>query len=144
MTVKYLAIDPGHMCGWATADEKGDIAAFGQFHMDNLLPFLTDLLDSNPEIEQIVTEDYRNTSKFRQKTGSRNETSKVIGKIELLAEQRSIPMTLQSNQKYNIGAKWGGFEIPTNHSISHQWVAAAHLIYWLQSNGVREPGRAMP
>ena len=142
MKASYLAIDPGHMNGWATFDAQGGILKFGQFRMEVLVAEVGKIISEN-DIEHIIIEDYRNRAygNFRQTAGGRNETSKMVAKVETLAELNSIPVTLQPNTAYNIGAMWGGFQIPSNHSISHQYVAMAHGIYWLQQNGIREIGQ---
>lgn len=140
----YLAIDPGHMCGYALFDKEGNAIDYGQFPMAETVQKVNRFINLNP-IEAIICEDYVNYvhGKFRQTGGGRNETSKVIGQIEAIAEMNQIPIHLQHASKYEIGAKWGGFTIPSNHSISHQFVATAHGVFWLQTNGIREAGRAM-
>lgn len=135
---RYLALDPGDTIGWATFDENGRELSMGQFRYEKFLQEIEDLLTS--ELTHVIIEDYRNYGHKQQKRWSNNNTSKVIGKIELLCELRGVPFTKQMANCYGIGAKWGGFEIPSNHSISHQFVAIAHGIYWLQKNNVRAVG----
>lgn len=137
----YLAIDPGETIGWASFNDLGDLITMGQFRFENFNEEMDKLLHS--DLKQVIIEDYVNYGHKQQKRWTRNNTSKIIGKIELLADLRSVSWVRQPANNYGIGAMWGGFEIPTDHSISHQFVAAAHGIYWLQTNGVREPGRAL-
>jgi hypothetical protein len=56
-----------------------------------------------------------------------------------------VPLTLQPATAKNSGYLWAGLSsAPTNHAISHQYDAVAHGIYWLQVNGIREIGKAIP
>lgn len=139
---RYLAIDPGETIGWANFLENGTIFEMGQFRYENINRELDLLLHS--KLKHVITEDFIRFKHVRQKGGGRNSTSEVIGKIELLADLRSVAHSRQLSSVYKVGAAWGGFEIPSNHSISHQWVAAAHGIYWLQQHGIRKPGQAIP
>lgn len=138
---RYLAIDPGETLGYATFGENGQLLDMGQFRFEKFLEEIDNLLTSR--ILVCIIEDYKNYAWQKQKKWSRNNTSKVIGKLELLATMRGVQIVLQGANNYAIGAMWGGFEIPKNHDISHQFVAAAHGIYWLQQNGVREVGQAL-
>jgi hypothetical protein len=56
---------------------------------------------------------------------------------------RGVKCVKQPNNKYPIGAMWGGITIPSNHSISHQFVAAAHGVFYLQEHGIRKPGQGL-
>lgn len=136
----YLALDPGHTTGWATFDDKGNILEMGQFTLKEVNR-LNELIHDN--LKTVIVEDYRNHGFTQQKKWSRNETSKIIGRIEALCEIRNIEVVLQPNTVRGIGYKWMGSEQPTNHSISHQWDAAAHGVYWLQKNGVRPVGQTL-
>lgn len=138
----YLAIDPGHTIGWATFDDKGGAIEMGQTKMEDFHKEFDKLLHSG--LKHVIVEDYKNHGFTQQKRWGRNETSKVIGKIELLAELRSVPLTLQPNTVKAIGYRWGGLEgAPSNHAISHQYDAYAHGVYWLQSNSIRPVGKAI-
>lgn len=138
----YLSIDPGDTLGWAEFDDRGNVQGFGQESDVNFTEFITDKLHSG--LKAVIVEKY---VVFQKKalahSGSDMKTSKMIGKIELLADMRKVPVILQPSSIYPIGAKWGGFDIPRNHSISHQYVAVAHGIYYLQQSGVRAVGQAM-
>jgi hypothetical protein len=139
----YLAIDPGHTIGWATFDVKGSILNMGQVKMEHFNREFEVLLHS--DLKAVITEDYRNHPWMKQKGWGRNETSKIIGKIELLADLRGVPMHLQPNTHKAIGYKWAGLkEAPTNHSISHQYDAVAHGVYWLTTNNIRTMGQEIP
>ncbi len=140
-TPSYLALDPGETIGYAVFNQNGQLIDMGQFRFEKFLEEIETIFPST--IEVCVIEDYKNYAWQKQKKWSRNNTSKVIGKIELFAELRKAKVVLQPASCYGIGAKWGGFEIPQNHDISHQFVAAAHGIYWLQEAGIREVGQAL-
>lgn len=138
----YIAIDPGHTSGWATWDHEGNLQQFGQFNLQELGK-LNELIHDN--LKHIIVEDYRNHGWTQQKRWSRNETSKIIGRIEALAELRGVSLSLQANTVKSIGYKWAGLgEAPSNHAISHQFDAVAHGTYWLQTNGIIPPGKAIP
>jgi hypothetical protein len=139
---KYLAIDPGDTFGWAKADAEGNLLGFGQESEHNFVKWTDEHLTS--DLDLVICEDYvLYQKKAKAQSGSRMKTSKQIGKLELLCEMRGVKFELQHAQYYPIGAMWGGFKIPTNHSISHQWVAAAHLIYNLTRKGIRQLGQGL-
>lgn len=142
----YLAIDPGEGgttggTGWCLFDRKGNATAYGQVKTPDLTKVLTEILHSG--LLGVVVEDYRNHGWTQQKKWSKNVTSKHIGKIEMLAEMRSVPVHLQPNTVKSIGYMWMGMEPPTNHAISHQFDAMAHGVYWLQSSGIRPVGKSL-
>lgn len=140
---RYLAFDPGDTWGWAAFDDKGEVIQWGQFHKDNAALALDELLTSM--IVTVVVEDYRNYANKVQKKWSRNDTSKGIGKVEVLCELRGIQYVLQGAHVKSIGYKWSGLiAAPSNHSISHQYDAIAHGVYYLQSAGIRKAGLALP
>lgn len=133
----YLALDPGETTGWASFDDKGEILEMGQFSLKEVNR-LNDLIHEN--LKTVIVEDYRNHGFTQQKRWGRNDTSKVIGRIEAICSIRGVEVVLQPNTVRNIGYKWMGTEQPKNHSISHQWDAAAHGVYWLQKNDIRPVG----
>lgn len=133
----YIALDPGETTGWAGFDNKGIIQAYGQFTQDEQ----TKWLDENitPNVKMVIIEEYRNYKggTFR---GQTNQTSKNIGAIEMICELRVVPYTRQPANIKKIGYKFAGLgEAPTNHSISHQYDAVAHGVYWLRVNGILIP-----
>jgi hypothetical protein len=140
---KYLAIDPGETAGWASFKENGDLLAMGQFRWTDFTTWGNEHIHSG--LIEVICEQYVNYAWKQQKKWSDNKTSKMIGKIELLADLRGVPCILQGANVKEIGAMWGGFEIPAKrkNGIDHQIVAAAHGIYRLQSIGVRTIGQFM-
>lgn len=146
---KYVSVDPGAgptrkgMTGWAIFDEDGNCLEYGQAKESEFNAVFDKLLHSN--VVTCIVEDYRNHPWMKQKGFGRNETSKLIGKLEMLCELRGIPLALQPNTVKPVGYMWAGLKkAPSNHAISHQYDAVAHGVYWLQSNGVRKPGQGMP
>ena len=138
----YLAVDPGHTIGYATFDENGNVTGYGQVKMEDFHKEFNDLLHS--DLQAVIVEDYKNHGWMQQKKWGRNETSKIIGKLELLAELRGVKLFLQPNTVKAIGYKWAGLgEAPKDHSASHQFDAVAHGVYWLQSNNIRRAGQGM-
>ncbi len=137
----YLAIDPGETIGWATFLEDGNMLEMGQFRFENFTEVSDKMIVST--LKHVITEQYVNYGHKQQKRWSKNNTSKVIGKIELMCDLRKVPLTMQPATNYRTGAAWGGFDIPKNHSISHQFVACAHGVYFLQQNGIRPVGQAL-
>ena len=146
---EYLAIDPGAhknrrgKAGWCLLDDEGEPQEFGQVNEDEFDKWLMSFLKEHPNIKLIICENYRvahwNNQKWKANAGSKVETAKQIGSIETIARLHDVKVVLQEPSVYPMGAMYGGFEIPTNHSISHQWVAAAHGIYYLQQQGIRKP-----
>jgi hypothetical protein len=131
----YLALDPGETTGWALFDAEGNILKYGQFTQDEQTEWLTDNITSS--LTAVICEDYKNHPWMKQKGWSQNQTSKNIGAIELLCSMRKVPLHLQSNTVKSIGYKYMGMDrAPSNHSISHQFDAAAHGTYWLRVNGI--------
>lgn len=142
--VAYLAIDPGDTTGWCTFDAEGKLLEMGQVGKTEFVKWLSDALTS--DLKAVICEDYvlfKHKAMAQTNSRGRNlETAKKVGKVELLAELKNVPFIKQESSKYRIGAMWGGFEIPTNHSISHQYVAAAHGVFYLQQAGIRKPSIA--
>ena len=137
----YLAIDPGLTSGWATFDDAGIIIEMGQFTMAELMTVLKELIHA--DLKTVIVEDYVNYGWKQQKKWTRNDTSKIIGKIETLCELLSIPIVLQAAMHRPVGYMYAGLVQPKDHSISHQYDAYAHGVFWLQTNGIRAVGKAM-
>lgn len=142
MTEVYLAIDPGETSGWAYLDAEGKVVDYGQFGKDNITKSLKDLIHSG--IKHVIYENYVNFAWKRQKNWSDNFTSKVIGKIEAICELNDIKFTPQPASVKKAGYAWSGLgAAPKDHSMSHQFDAVAHGVYWAQKNGIRKVGLAI-
>lgn len=138
---RYLAFDPGETTGWALFDAEGNIVVYGQFTQDKFFEALDCLIHT--ELLGVVSEEYRNYSWQEQKKWSRNQTSKNEGGIETTCRLRNVPFSLQPAWCKPIGYKWAGMEPPINHSISHQYDAYAHGVYWLEQSGIRQAGKSL-
>lgn len=143
--IAYVAFDPGETTGYATFTAQGDVIEYGQFKLIDQTQWLTALISNVPNLKAVITEDYRNHGWQQQKRWSRNQTSKNIGKIEIIAELRGVPCHLQANTVKAIGYRWAGMEgAPKNHAISHQFDAVAHGKYWLVQNSICSSITAIP
>ena len=140
----YIAFDPGETYGYCTFDENGIELSMGQFRFEESAQHLSRLIV--PTLKLVICEDYKNHGWKQQKKWSRNQTSKEIGKIEMTCDLRGVKYVLQSNTVKSIGHRWAGRPegAPSNHSISHQFDANAHGVYYLQSAGIRAAGIAIP
>jgi hypothetical protein len=140
--IKYLAIDPGDTFGFAKFDEDGNLKEMGQGKNKDLVQWTNDHITS--DLDVVIIEEYANMPwKKSAHAWSKNETSKQIGKFEMMCEMRGVKCVKQPNNKYSIGAMWGGITIPSNHAISHQFIAAAHGVFYLQEHGIRKPGQGL-
>lgn len=141
MTVKYLAIDPGETIGWATFTHDGEINEYGQVRMENFTDWAKQYITE--DLLGVICEDYKNHGWTQQKKWGRNETSQIIGKIELMCDLHGIKLHFQPNTVKRIGYMWSGLgNAPSNHKISHQFDAIAHGVYWLVKNSIRKLGEA--
>lgn len=135
--VAYIAIDPGETSGFAMFDEVGELLKIGQYRQSEQSQWLSENIQ--PTLMGVICEDYKNHSWKKQKNWSRNQTSKNIGAIEIICDLRQVPYYLQANTVKAIGYKYMGIEPPSNHSISHQYDAAAHGTFWLRTKGILKP-----
>lgn len=136
--VCYIALDPGETTGWAKLNDVGEVLAFGQFKQKDQNQWLADNIVST--LKAVVCEDYKNYAWKKQKNFSRNQTSKNIGAVELICSLRNVPVFLQPASVLVIGYKWAGLGAPpSNHSISHQFDAVAHGVYFTTTHGIRNP-----
>lgn len=136
MTIpSLLAIDPGVMIGWAFFDDKGEVRALGQVHLNDFAIWLED----QPQPDLIVVEDFRLFKhKALQQSGSRLETSKCIGMIESYCVRYKVKIVLQSSNILPIAEKWTGQKRPSKHEVGHKICAYLHGSYYLIKEGHRE------
>lgn len=136
--VAYVALDPGETTGWAKFDETGEILALGHVTQMDLAKWLDVHIVRG--LKAVIIEEYRNYAHKQQRKWSRNQTSKNEGAIEQVCNMREIPFFLQPASVKVIGYKMAGLgAAPSNHSISHQYDAVAHGVYWLTTRKIRDP-----
>lgn len=138
---EYVAFDPGETTGWATFDSEGAVVQIGQFVMSEQNRALKILI--KPGLKKCIIEDYKNFAWMQQKKWSRNQTSKNIGKMEMVCDIHEVEYVLQPSTNKGMGFMYLGMEEPKNHAIGHQFCAMAHGVFYLQSNGIRPVGMAM-
>lgn len=130
----YLAVDPGETSGYAIFSVEGDIVEMGQFKQAEQNAWIRDHITE--DCIALIIEDYKNYASHKQKRWSRNQTSKNIGAFEMACFMFNVTVILQMANIKAIGYKWAGLgAAPSNHSISHQYDAVVHGVYWLISTG---------
>ena len=131
-----LAIDPGKMNGWAIFDEDGELVEFGQVHEDGLFDWLK---TKTQNLSTIVIEDYiLYKKKAMKQSGSDMVASRVIGRVEMFASLVGAKLVKQKADILPTAQKLSGYKMPSDHSISHQFSAINHGIYWLIKQGRRK------
>lgn len=131
-----LAVDPGITIGWAIFEDDGEIHTFGQIHKDE---FPTWLAEQEHSFHTIVVEDYvLYRKKAVKQSGSNMPASLVIGQLEMFAAQQGAKLIKQQADILPQAQKISGIKMPSDHSISHQFSAINHGIFWLVKEGIRE------
>ena len=134
----YLAVDPGRgrvdSIGVATFESDGTVVQMGQF----TLPDFTVWLEKLPRIEAIIYEEYRIYKRMaKAHIGSRVETVESIGTIKSFATRRGYTC-LVAQRADILGAAQKLFQIklPADHTVSHQYSALLHGLYYLYGKGI--------
>lgn len=143
--MKIYAFDPGKTTGWAhwnTTDSGPRPREFGEIKKEDLSDFLNRI---RPEemIDYFVIEDYkiRNT----KQTGGFNHqwdnglTLRVIGSMELRADQIGAKVVLQQPSIKPVGAGFGGIPHVSGKHDKHYLDAMKHGFYFLVRNKEIEP-----
>ena len=131
-----LAIDPGKMNGWAIFNEDGELVEFGQVHEDELSNWLN---TKTSDVSTIVVENYvLYKKKAMKQSGSDMVASRVIGRLEMYASLKGAKLVKQPADILPTAQKLSGYKMPSDHSISHQFSAINHGIYWLIKQGRRK------
>lgn len=133
------AFDPGNGTGYALLSREGATLATG---ITRTREELYDLLDSVPNVEKVVLEDWTlRQNKAIQQSGSPQETVRVIGVIEAWAHQRKCELILQPANILPIAKLWTGIKPKGAHKNNHHVSALLHGLYYLQKNGYIKPSR---
>ncbi len=133
----YLSIDPGKTSGWVTWDSNGNMLKQGQtkgpIEFESLLEELSD------SVRVAVVEDFTlYRSHALQQSGSKMETSKLIGVIESWCRRNDVNLVMQPASILSIAQLWSGVKMPKNHAKSH-WVSAYnHGYYYLIKKNIRK------
>ena len=123
-----LSIDPGKNIGWAKWSEAGTLLSAGVWDFDELIEFL----GSERGITRVVYEDfilYAHMANGRQ-TGSRFESSQVIGAIKQFAK-RKVPLTRQPAHILGVSAMHAGLTVPKGH-MPDRMSAVLHGHYYFK------------
>lgn len=140
--VAYLAIDPGDVSGFATFNDNGDLLDMGQVDEKEYYEWVRNII--NDSLLHVIVEDYKVMAhKAKAHSWSRIPTIKKIGAVESACDLHGVKYTLQLNTVKPTGYAWGGIQPASNHNISHQLDAYAHGVYFLQQNGIRQPGQGL-
>lgn len=135
-----IAIDPGKDNGYAIFGEDGEMVDMGQFTIEELQTWL---LAYEEPVSTIVVEDYRLFKKRAiQQSGSDMPASRVIGIVEMYAKMKGAKLVKQRADILPVAQKISGIKLPKDHSISHQFSALNHGIYWLVNEGRRKSALA--
>lgn len=134
---QVLGIDPGLTTGWSLLqDPWGHMIVEGQESFERMPAFLHGFQNHYGPVETIVMEDYQLFKhKALQQSGSKLETTQVIGMVKMWAFFYGIPIILQSPQVKTIAERLSGRVPKGAHKNSHHVDAYNHAIYWLQSQG---------
>ncbi len=133
----YLAIDPGKgavdSIGAAKFSATGDVLFMGQFTYDDFVPWL----EEQKGITEVVYEEYRIFArKAKQHIGSKVETVECIGTIKSWCTRHAVPMTSQRSDILPVAEKLFQVYIPADHTISHQFSALLHGLFYLYRLGI--------
>lgn len=130
---KFLALDPGVTTGWAIF-EKGEPTAMGETPFEEIYSFLT----LNP-VGLYVIEDYiiragRAAGGFAHQW-NKGEALRIIGAVELLAEQKKAVVVKQQPSIKPIAAKMTGVPYTPGKAGTHMFDAILHGRYfWMKEN----------
>lgn len=131
-----LVVDPGDTNGVALFNRKGELLF--KFQCD--FAGLADELQSRPEIETVIVEDYRlRKGKQAQQTGSRFQAVQAIGMLKFFCIQRGAEFVLADVQAKMMGSMYSGVKPPSDHKKSHAVDAYNIGIWWLVKEGTIEP-----
>jgi hypothetical protein len=126
-----VSIDPGQRNGiaiWATG---------GVLITKAILDFtdLTDWLESEQSIIQLVMEDYITDFRAKKLKGSKNAASQTIGMVKAYARRRDIPLAIQRNTILKPTAMHAG--VPVAAHFKDDVSAMLHGFHWFEMQGMR-------
>lgn len=131
--VKYLAIDPGGSNGICGYDEKYYLQFMYTIPATEMVKFLYCF----EKVELCVLENFilfPGTGKRRKRRVpefSDMETSRVIGRVEVWAEQKDVILKKQPSSIKPDGYAWIGEKpLPKSNPNNHTLDAHVHFMYW--------------
>lgn len=141
--MKILGVDPGKHSGVAMLEIKNKRAKLTEAYVE---------LNVGSEkfrslIEQatyVVVEDFKvRPGKARQGAfdWDQMETPKIIGKIELLADELGKKIILQQPSVKPVGYGYAGMKYVPGKSGMHVFDAAAHALFYLVKNDLSLPSK---
>lgn len=132
-----LSVDPGQeRVGFACWRPHGKLICKFAMTFEEALNYLASLPTSYTDI---VFEDYRlRQGKAVAQSGSRMETSQIIGAIKLLCILRDMKWHCQSPQILRLTGFHAGVDLPKGH-IEDAMSAYLHGYYWFETQGILKP-----
>lgn len=132
--MKILAVDPGKAVGWAFLSvEKGEdvkLLSFGIVQHSELSGWISEHMKAQTfkDIQAIVMEDYQVLpSKAMAHAGSKLETTRAIGQLELLSSLTGAKLVKSSAANNNVNMKLAGVSVKgKSHKDTHWVYAYAH------------------
>ena len=137
----YLAYDPGKTTGWAAFRDNGEVFAYGQVSLEELIDHLNEVQEwsKTDPIKVIIYEDFIvYKSKAQKLTGSRMEASQAIGMIKKLASDTGAKLVQQPANIKSIAQKWTQLRPRGSHDKSHWIDAFNHGAFYLINKGIRQ------
>lgn len=94
MTVKFLAVDPGKVSGWAAWDHQGFVS--GEFECQELLDFAWSMISGPFPPDLVVCESFIITAQTLKKTRGENWSLESVGALRWMCRQHQVSFKLQS------------------------------------------------
>lgn len=134
MSESFLAaFDPGESTGWVVLDKEGNVLATGIARGREKLYEVLEKIGEPPEV--VVIEEFTLFQhKSKQQSGSKMETTRVIGVIEAWARKSKV--VFQRPNIKPIAEMWTGHKPSSNHKNSHHIDALNHGMYYLYNNKI--------
>lgn len=134
------SFDPGQVTGIAVGDNAGNLIKLKQVTFEELPAYLDELKQAN----LFIVEEFRiRPDKAMSFSFSDMKVIQAIGMIMMRAYQLEVRIRFQRPLDKTVGYKWAGKKPPTNHALSHQVDAYAHLVfYWVHVGGLEPPAMA--
>lgn len=131
------SFDPGKTTGVAIGTEAGSLSRIEQYSVPELYVFLNQLTAADTFIIENFTIRPNKASSF---VWSSMEVIQIIGALKYCAFQVGADVIMQEPTVKVMGYKWAGIVPPSNHKLSHEADAYAHMVfYWVKQLGLEAP-----